>query len=92
MCSCQLRTKTFFNFDKTKADSQADLSLSWAHRSVCFDVLWLNLILFVFLSSQVKEIDGRIFAATSVNIVKILSNCHCQEFMAGSSKGYATGF
>ena len=27
-----------------------------------------------------------------VNIVKVLSNCHYQEFMAGSSKGNATGF
>ena len=64
MCSCQLRTQTFFNFDKTKADSQADLSLSWAHRSVCFEALWLSLMLFLFFSSQVKEIDGKSFAAT----------------------------
>ena len=34
--------------------SQADLSLGWAHRSVCFVVLWLSLILFLFLSSQGK--------------------------------------
>ena len=54
----------FYALIKTKADSQADLSLSWAHRSVCFGVLWLSLILFLFLSSQVKEINGKSFAAT----------------------------
>ena len=56
---------------------------------VCFDVLWLNLILFLFLNSQVKEVDGKSFA---VNIITILPSCHCHKFMAGSSKGNATGF